>query len=58
LSVAARQADVRRRGMSSVSAFAIKQRVRISLFVLLALLVAMLIIGLLLYGRRGRRHDR
>jgi len=33
--------------MSSVSAFAIKQRVRISLFVLLALLVAMLIIGLL-----------
>jgi signal transduction histidine kinase len=47
LSVAARQADVRRRGMSSVSAFAIKQRVRISLFVLLALLVAMLIIGLL-----------
>ena len=33
--------------MSSVSAFAIKQRVRVALFVLLALLVAMLIIGLL-----------
>ena len=47
MSVAANRADVRRRGMSSVSAFAIKQRVRVALFVLLALLVAMLIIGLL-----------
>jgi two-component system, OmpR family, phosphate regulon sensor histidine kinase PhoR len=48
--MAASQAErsrARRAGMASVGAFAVKQRVRVSLFVLLALLLSILLIGLL-----------
>ena len=50
LSVAATRPErsrTRRAGVSSVGAFAVKQRVRLSLFVLLALLLSILLIGLL-----------
>jgi two-component system phosphate regulon sensor histidine kinase PhoR len=50
LSVAASRSErarTRTRDLASVGAFAVKQRVRVSLFVLLALLLAILLIGLL-----------
>ena len=50
MSVAATRPErsrTRRAGVSSVGAFAVKQRVRLSLFVLLALLLSILLIGLL-----------
>ena len=47
MSVAANRAGMRLRDRASIGAIAIKQRVRVSLFVLLTLIVAMLAIGLL-----------